>query len=204
MDALFYLAIGLGLGLVTSMPVGVANAAVVDAAVRSGRRRALALAAGGATADLLHAGLAFAGLAPMLAAYPPLPAIFFTVSGVAIIIYGVHVMRTVPARAVAPGNGRVAGAYAVGLLLTVTNPAALMAWMVVAGAVAPSAPLLGAAVAIGVGAGAFTWFAVLAELARRGRDLLTRRGALVSRVIGGVLIALGAVSLFRGAHQLAT
>ncbi|HUH04826.1 MAG TPA: LysE family transporter [Kofleriaceae bacterium] len=204
MDALLYLAIGLGLGLVTSMPIGVANAAVVDAAVRSGRRRARALAAGGATADLIHAGLAFAGLGPLLAAHPPLPAIFFAISGIAIIVYGVHVMRATPARVVGPGDGRVAGAYAVGLLLTATNPAALAAWMMVAGAIAPSAPLLGVAVAIGVGTGAFTWFAVLAELAHRGRDLLTRRGQLVSRVIGAVLIVLGALSLFRGAHQLAT
>lgn len=203
-DALLYLAIGIGLGLLTSVPIGVANAAVVDAALRGGRRRALGLAAGGASADVVHAGVAFGGLGPLLAAHPPWPAVFFVVSGAAIAAYGVHVMRSRPAAAVDPGNARVASAYAVGLLLTVTNPAALMAWMVVAGAIAPPRPALGGAVAVGVGLGALAWFALLAELAHRGRNLLARRGPLVARVIGAVLIALGAISLLRGAHQLAT
>lgn len=200
-DILLYLALGVSLGVVTSVPIGVANAAVVDTALRSGPRRALALAAGAASADFAHACLAFVGLGPLLADHPPWPAIFFVISGVAIATYGVVVFRAAP-KSSKPAGGTMSSAYLVGLLLTISNPGALMAWMVVAAAVAPADTSVAGGLATGVGIGAFAWFSVLALLAGRGRNLVSRHRSLVSRIIGAALIALGLLSLLRGIHTL--
>lgn len=202
MPLLWHLLLGFGLGVATSMPLGVANAATVDAAVHHGRGRALGIAAGGASADVVHAGLAFAGLGPLLSAHPEWAAGFFLLSGVAIAGYGVRVWCATPVAVGEAGAPRVIGAFTVGLLLTVTNPGALMAWMFIAAAIAPESALHGGLIAGGIGLGAFTWFAVLVELVTRGRDVQLRSGRTLSRVIGGLLIAVGVFSLLRGLHLL--
>ena len=65
-DALAALAAGAALGAATGIPLGVVNLALVEAAVRAGRRHATGIALGGALADGTIAALAFAGLAPLL------------------------------------------------------------------------------------------------------------------------------------------
>lgn len=63
-------------------------------------------------------------------------------------------------------------------------------------------PLLYLAMGLGVGLGAFSWFSVLALLAHRGRAVLKKRKRIVARIIGTVLVVLGLLSVFRGAHTL--
>lgn len=195
-----HIAIGLALGVLTSIPIGVANVAVVDAGLRSGRRRALGIAAGAAMADAVHSGVAFTGMGLLLNRHPLVPAILFMVSGALITGYGVHALRTVtrhqPA-AVADGG------FFLGLALTGLNPAPLLAWVVVAGALALPSALAGVITAAGVGAGAFACFAVFAHLAARGRDLVSSAGSSVSRWVGAALIVLGVISVGRGVYLLA-
>lgn len=192
-----YFAIGLGLGLLTSVPIGVANVAVVDAGLRSGRRRALATGAGAALADTIHATAAFAGLGPLVEAYPRLTAAMYLASGVLIAGYGALALRAA-SRPQAAGAARAG--FAVGLMLTLFNPAALVAWIVVAGALAPASVGVGVVAAVGVGVGAFACFAALGHLASRGRDVLRDSGRGLARWVGAALIALGVLSLARGVH----
>lgn len=204
---LVWLAIGLALGVATSVPIGLANVAVVDAGLRHGRRRALSIAAGAAVADFVHSGLAFAGVGPLIETHAWLPRLFFVASGLAITAYGVHVLRSsrsvsnttgeaAPAATAEPARAR--SGVLVGLLLTLTNPAALLAWLVVAGALHPGTMVRGVAIAAGVGVGAFGWFAVLALWSSRGRQRLGERRHVVVRVMGVLLIALGLASVARG------
>ncbi len=190
---------GLALGALTSLPVGVANVAVVEAGLRAGRRRALWVAAGGATADTAHASLAFVGIGSAAARYHAATGIFFLVSGAIVAGYGILAVRVGggPGAAAAPARSNPR-AYGTGLALTLFNPAALLAWVAVAGALPPAGAVSAVATGVGVGLGAFAVFSALALLAARGRDLLGRGRARVTRLAGMGLILLGAVSAVRG------
>jgi threonine/homoserine/homoserine lactone efflux protein len=195
--------IGLGLGVLTSIPIGVANLAVVDGARRVGLRRGLGVAIGGALADGVHALLAAAGVAPLIAARPGLALGLTALAALLLLGYGVALLRAPAApepRSEAAGRGRapLLGGVAVGFLLTVTNPAALAAWVAVAGALFPGVSVAGGAVvAAGVAAGSMAWFALLAVIAARGGRIYGARSAWLSRVAGVVLIAIGAWMVVR-------
>lgn len=198
--AVTYVAIGLALGALTSIPIGVANVAVVEAGLRSGRSRALGIAAGAAVADIVHSTAAFTGVGLLLHRHPLAPAILFTVSGVLIAAYGVHAMHAVSRPRTEDGNR---GGFVLGFFLTGLNPAPLLAWIVVAGAIAPPTAIVGALTGIGVGIGAFAWFALLAQVAARGHDLVSSRGSSLGRWVGAALIVLGVLSVGRGVYLLA-
>ena len=55
-------ALGIALGVVTGMPLGVVNVAIVDAATAGRTRFAIGVGLGGALADTVHAALAFVGV----------------------------------------------------------------------------------------------------------------------------------------------
>lgn len=54
---LTYFVIGLAIGILTGVPIGPANLAVIDAAYRHTMRRALGVALGAAFGDALYAGV---------------------------------------------------------------------------------------------------------------------------------------------------
>jgi len=200
-EALYAGLIGTALGAATGIPLGVVNVAVLEAAARVGRRHAAGIGAGGAIADALHAAVAFAGAAPILARQPALLRILAAVSAVVIVVYAIVVWRARPAPATgaaAPARrGGFARGLAVGISLTLPNPAPLLAWVAVAGAVLPDASTAAALVgAAGVGVGSAAWFALLAHLASRG---VVGDGALrwLPRAAAIALIAVAAISLAR-------
>lgn len=54
--------LGVVLGVVTGLPIGVVNVAIVEAATRGERRFAIEIGLGGALADAVHAAIAFLGV----------------------------------------------------------------------------------------------------------------------------------------------
>jgi threonine/homoserine/homoserine lactone efflux protein len=188
---------GLALGVVTSIPVGVANLAVVDAARRVSLRRGAGIAIGAAFADGVHALAACAGVAPLIAERPAIALTLSVVAAVLLVGYGIALLRA-PAAASpeaaprAPGSAPLIGGVAIGLVLTLTNPAALAAWVAVAGALFPGVSIAGGAVvAGGVAIGSAAWFLSLAALAERGNRIYGARAAWVSRGAGIVLLGIG-------------
>lgn len=171
--------LGLGLGVVTGMPLGVINVAIVEAASTGRRRFARGLGTGGGAADAIHAMLAFAGTGRLVTAEPALVRVLAIGAAIAIIAYAVRAWRhrriadhaadhtAALDRGAAGDPDRDASAvrgFAAGFLLTLPNPAALAAWVAVAASVWPDAtPLEAAAIAAGVGAGSALWFALLAR-----------------------------------------
>jgi threonine/homoserine/homoserine lactone efflux protein len=85
--------LGLGLGVVTSMSPAVINVSIVDAATAGRRRFATGLGIGGATADVIHAGLAFAGVGSVVIANPRLVRGLAIVAAAAIVGYAVVIWR---------------------------------------------------------------------------------------------------------------
>ena len=185
--------LGVALGAATGVPLGVVNLSVVEAAARAGRAHAMAIGIGGAIADTIHAGLAFAGIAPALEDRPEVMRGLAIASAAIVIAYAIVIFR---GRArpihVKPGRGVV-----LGLLLTLPNPAPLAAWIAVASALLPHAPVEdGVAAALGVGVGSAAWFAFLAHVAARGAQsaLITR---WLPRAIAIVFAAIAVLAIVR-------
>ena len=192
--------LGLGLGVVTGMPLAVINVAIVEAATAGRRRFAIGLGLGGGVADTVHAMLAFTGVGRVVTAEPAVVRCLAIAAALVIVAYAALAWRR-RTRAVHQAQGadhvqgadqaqgadhvqgadQVAGSRADGdvhltrgfgtaLVLTLPNPAALVAWLAVAAAAWPdAAPLEAAVIAGGVGAGSALWFTMLARWISRVR-----------------------------------
>jgi threonine/homoserine/homoserine lactone efflux protein len=188
--------LGLALGVVTGIPLGVVNIAVIEAAGRD-RRAATWLGAGGAVADATHTVVAIIGYGAVITRSPAATRVLAVASAAIVAGYAAWiVMRrrdaAAPERAVPTSPLR---AFGTGLSLTLPNPGALMAWTAVAAALFPGATVGEAiACAAGVGAGSAVWFAMLAKIAARTR-IADRRWA--TRAVAAVLLGLAVVAIVR-------
>lgn len=189
--------LGLGLGIVTGMPLGVVNVAIVDASLAGRARFALGLGLGGAVADTAHAALGFIGMGALITARPEL--VRWLAIGASILIVGYVVVawrqRAAP-RVSTDASSLVRGALT-GCALTLPNPGALAAWVAVAAALWPDATIAEAlALAIGVGLGSAGWFALLARWVARVRPDHPAI-AIVSRVALVVLVGIAGLGVAR-------
>lgn len=187
---------GLALGIVTGMPLGVVNLAIVDASVAGHRRFAIGIGIGGAIADCIHATLAFIGVGALVTRRPDLVRILAIAAAVLIVLYVVVAWRRErrPAKHVDATSPR---AVLTGLLLTLPNPGALSAWVAVAASIWPGAtPAEALTLAAGVGIGSALWFASLAHLVSRvPRDHRALR--IIPRAALVVLIAIAIAGIVR-------
>lgn len=187
-------ALGIALGVVTGLPIGVVNVAIIDAAVRGERRFAAGIGVGGALADSVHASLAFAGVGHLVAAHPGWARAMAIAASV--IIVSVAIASIVRRRTNTPPR-RAGGGIATGLVLTLPNPAAFTAWVAVAAALWPSIALPAAlTLGAGVGLGSAAVFMLLARwsatLPRDGRVART-----VPIVASLLLVAIAVAGLVR-------
>ncbi len=198
---LLFLLIGIAAGAATGIPIGPVNVAVIDAAYRHTLRRAMAVGFGGSVADMLYSGLGVLGVTPVLNTYPSIPPILYAVSGVVLLVYGFLTARSQPVQPAVSGDERPSVAelaqrkefwrgFSVGAALILLNPAAMVTWVVIIGQIIP--PIdnnwQGVACAIGVGIGSFAWFALVAYLTHKGKNVLGEKAAWIPRVIGVALM----------------
>lgn len=196
MNLLVAAALGLGLGVVTGMPLGVINVAVVDAAIAGHRRYATGVGAGGAIADAIHAALAFIGVGAIVTARPELVRILAAAAAALVVGYAIVMWRRRAPRTQIDASRALRG-VGVGFLLTIPNPAALAAWVAVAAAVWPDASIAEAVtIAVGVGAGSTIWFAWLARWISRVRSDHPAL-AIIPRVAIVILVAVAALGVVR-------
>lgn len=195
---LSFFAIGLAAGALTGVPIGPVNVAVIDAAYRHTMRRAISVGLGGALADGLYAALGVLGVTPILRTYPAVPPILYAVSGLVLLVYGYLTARSQP---VAPASTEPAASesvhmrkemwsgFRVGVALIILNPAAIVTWVVIMGSIIPDGTLVeGLFCAIGVMIGSFAWFALVAYLTQKGRQVLGEKAAWIPRVVGFALM----------------
>lgn len=206
MNGLVAAGLGVGLGVVTSIPLGVLNVALIDAAAAGRGRFARGIGLGGSVADTLHATLAFAGVGHVVTADPALVRVLAITATIVIVAYAVLTWRgrRRAADRDVPGSEApirdatsLARGVATGLMLTLPNPAALAAWVAVAASVWPdAAPLEAAVIAGGVGVGSALWFTTLARWVgrvRRDHPVLT----WIPRVATILLIAIAVAGALR-------
>jgi threonine/homoserine/homoserine lactone efflux protein len=197
------------------VPIGPVNVAVIDAAYRHTLRRAIAVGLGGACADFFYAALGILGVTPVLRSYAIISPILYAVSGIVLLVYGFLTARSQPVTpphhdalaADAPENELVLG-FKTGLLLILLNPAAIVTWVVITEQLtdhlgSPST-LTGLLCAVGVMGGSFAWFALVAHLTQRGKNVLGDKAAWIPRVIGVALMVYAVYLIARAVKYAVT
>jgi len=192
--------LGVGLGVITSVVPAVINVSIVDAAAAGRSRFALGIGLGGAAADAIQAGLAFAGVGGVVLARPELVRALSIAAAIAIAGFAVATWRRRrPAARRGPPDDTagVARGTATGFALTLLNPAVLAAWAAVAAAAWPhAAPLEAAVIAAGVGIGSALWFTLLGRWIRRIRPDHPALAA-IPRVALVLLVAIAIAGVVR-------
>jgi len=194
--ALALLALGLALGIGSSIIPGPCGIAVLAAAQHS-RARAVATAIGASLGDAVYAGLGVAGAGRILSAYPSLVPAVQIASGALVIGYALFALRgaTSSATAAVPTGSAWRG-VATGLGLSLANPAVLLTWVVLVGGAIGDAPVAArVACVIGISVGTAAWFSLVALVAHQR---LVRFIAPITRVVCVLLIVYGATLLGRG------
>jgi threonine/homoserine/homoserine lactone efflux protein len=210
-----YIIAGAIWGALTGVPIGPVNVAVIDAAYRHTARRAIAVGLGGAVADGLYSALGILGVTPVLRSYAVVSPILYAVSGVVLMVYGFLTARSNPV-APAHAEGRVTAdpgdelalGFKTGLLLILLNPAAVVTWVVITEQIAdhlgtPTA-VGGVLCSAGVMVGSFAWFALVAHLTQRGKNVLGDKAAWIPRVIGVALMVYAVYLLARAVKYVVT
>ena len=202
-----FFSIGAAAGVITGIPLGPVNVAVINAAYRHHFRRALAVGLGGATADLLYAFLGVKGFGPLIEQYPRVKGIVLTVCGLLLLVYGFITARAEPVDPTVEEKERRGGyfwgGFGLGFRLILINPGALVAWGVMLGThAADAAPAEGTALAVGVGVGSAAWFTFVAWAADHGKRMLGKNAVWISRIVGTVLIIGGLWFTGRGIYTL--
>jgi threonine/homoserine/homoserine lactone efflux protein len=136
--------------------------------------------------------------------YPGLPSALNALSGLALLFFAVRLHRSQAQSAMASAQlatGRAG--FLLGIGLVVMNPASLVTWVILVGAIAGDASGLDSlSLAIGIGAGSTAWFVSLAHAAHRGAELLGERTRWIGRISAVLLAGYGLVSLGRAAWAL--
>jgi arginine exporter protein ArgO len=202
---LTYFLIGVSIGLLTGVPIGPTNLAVIDAAYRHTMRRAVGVALGAACGDLMYAGVGINAIGPIVEANPGIPPVLFLLSGIILAIYGALTARAQPVspatehapRAHEPSKEMWSG-VTVGLALILLNPAAIVTWVVVIGPhLAGASHLEGLAATVGVFIGSLAWFCFVAYLTNHGKRLMGGKAIWITRTIGIGLVLYGLFSIGR-------
>ena len=189
--------LGLGLGIVTGMPLGVVNVAIVDAAIAGRVRFALGVGAGGAVADTAHAAAGFIGVGALITTRPELVRWLAVGAAILIVTYVAVAWRKRQAPRVPVDESSFVRGALTGCALTLPNPGALAAWVAVAASLWPDASIGEAcALAFGVGLGSAGWFALLARWVSRVRPDHPAI-AIVSRVALVVLVGIAGLGVAR-------
>lgn len=197
-----FLALGVAAGALTGVPIGPVNVAVIDASYRHTLRRAIAVGLGGAIADCLYAALGVLGVTPVLKSNPTIPPILYTISGLVLLVYGFLTARSQPMAPAAPptddphpessaivNRREMWQGFTVGVALILLNPAAIVTWVVIMGSLIPDANTWeGLACALGVFAGSFGWFSLVAYLTHKGKHVLGDKAKWIPRAVGIALM----------------
>jgi threonine/homoserine/homoserine lactone efflux protein len=200
---LLFLMMGIAAGVLTGVPIGPVNVAVIDAAYRLTLRRAFAIGIGGAAADTLYAALGILGVTPAINSHPTVVTVLYAMSGVVLGVYGFVTLRSQPVqpstvtvestgelRALAEQRREWWKGFSIGAALILMNPGAIVTWVVVVGQLMPTIDnnWEGVGSTVGVFLGSAGWFALVGYLTHKGKNVLGEKAAWLPRVFGLLLM----------------
>ena len=203
MDTIFLFLKGAIIGLSIAAPVGPIGLLCVRRTLADGPAVGFATGLGAATADAVYGAIAGFGLAAVTNLLLDWQTTLRLVGGLVLLWLGVATLRAQPAEQAADARTThtLAGAYASTVVLTLANPATIVSFAAVFGALglaeAGGAPLLGAsALVLGVFLGSAAWWLALSTGVGVFRRRVTTAGMLwINRVSGAVLAGFGLLAL---------
>ena len=192
---------GLIIGFLIAAPVGPIGVLCIRRTLADGRAAGLVSGLGAATADAIYGCVAGFGLTFISSLLISQQAWLQLIGGVFLCYLGFRTFLSQPAeRAASAGGIGLIGAYVSTLLLTLTNPATILSFVLVfAGVGLVSADVSYAAAALlvlGVFCGSALWWLLLSGgvgLLRSRFDARALRW--VNRISGGVIVAFGLLAL---------
>lgn len=198
--------IGAIVGVISGVPIGPVNLAVIDAAYRHSLRRALVVGVGGALGDGVYALVGILAMGPVLARYPVVSPVLYAVSGIGLFIYAIRVIRSQPdmpvrkphhARGVTRPEPLWTG-FLVGLGLVLMNPASIITWVLIVGLFLHDVtPAQGLCAAAGVSVGGFAWFTGVANVAEHGKNIIGEKTLKITRVVAYLILGYSVFAVLR-------
>ena len=196
-DPLFFL-VGLGIGLMTSAPVGPVNVAAIERAARFGFLPGLIAGLGAVFADGVYAAFAAFGITAVSDFVQGHSDLIQTVGGLLLLIFGARVLAARPHMA---GDelrqSRMISSFVTGFAITLTNPGVVLGFLAIFGSLGKWAPdpgnYTGAALLVaGVVCGALGWWVMISALGSWLRGRMTDAWlAWINRISGIALIVFG-------------
>ncbi len=195
------LLIGLIIGIAISIPIGPINVTVISRALKKGFSNAFAVGLGASVMDFIYCGAALLGLSAIV--HKIEVNIIFQAIGFLLLIYlGI---RDISTKADSfnyendfQQNGKVRGAFFVGVFMYVSNPALVAFWITLSGVVQSTGSIVdgiadGALFTVGVGFGTVLWYYLLLKAIFWKRDSFKAETlTLLSKVSGYIMLAFSA------------
>lgn len=200
-------AVGIGIGLAFAAPLGPVNLVVIRSALRQGFHGAMAAASGTLAGDAVFASLAAYGLRWVEEFITNWRTPLQLIGGLVIVVIGVrtylkHVSeRELETTGVGIGRAPLMTKAGTAFLMTITNPAALMAFVATFGSMGgylqfANAPYRPAFAVLGVLIGAAAWWVFLTLLVIRLKSSLTAHTLdRINHWSGGLIVLFGLVIL---------
>ncbi|NTU78170.1 MAG: LysE family transporter [Chloroflexales bacterium] len=192
---------GAVIGLAIAAPVGPIGVLCIRRTLADGQLTGFVSGLGAATADLIYGSVAVLGLTALADLLVGVSFWTRLVGGLFLCYLGVRTLREVPAERPAEATARgLAGAYASTLLLTITNPATIIAFAAIfAGLGAASVARgynEGLLLVAGVFAGSALWWLILSGATGLLRSRVTPRSLRwVNLAAGAIILGFGVVAL---------
>ncbi len=195
------LLIGLIIGIAISIPIGPINVTVISRALKKGFSNAFAVGLGASVMDFIYCGAALLGLSAFV--HKIEVNIIFQAIGFILLIYlGIRDISTRPDSFRYENdiqqNGKIRGAFFVGVFMYVSNPALVAFWITLSGVVQSTGSLIdgiadGALFTLGVGFGTVLWYYLLLKAIFWKRDSFKAETlTLLSKVSGYIMLAFSA------------
>jgi threonine/homoserine/homoserine lactone efflux protein len=190
------------IGFAIAAPVGPIGVLCIRRTLSDGRLAGFLSGLGAATADSIYGAIAAFGLTALQEALLRQQSWLRILGGLFLLYLGIRTLLAAPARAAAPAPGRrgTLGAYFSTLVLTLTNPATILAFLVIFAGFRlgeQTHSYWGAvSIVVGVFLGSASWWLLLSALVGLLRERFTA-GWLrwVNRLAGGVICAFGVAAL---------
>lgn len=181
------------IGLAIAAPVGPIGVLCIRRTLADGRLTGFVSGLGAATADLIYGSIAVLGLTALADLLVGVSFWARLAGGLFLCYLGVRTLREVPAERPAEASARgLAGAYLSTLLLTITNPATIIAFAAVfaglGAAAAATSYADGMLLVAGVFTGSALWWLILSGVTSLLRSRVTPRALRLVNIAAGLII----------------
>lgn len=199
MESLLFLK-GLGIGFLMAVPIGPAGILCIRKSLTEGRSHGLFIGLGAATVDALYSGIAAFGVSFVSDMIADHQVPMRLAGGGLLLFLGTGMFRVSRTDFADRSDGRgLLGSYLTTVVLGLTNPVTLFAFLAVFAAVGLGSGLIDVSTflpVLGVFAGSCLWFVTLTYTATLFRKRLDDGGLIWVNRISGALIILSAVAAF--------